>query len=80
MNTELQKARQHYDTLPPHVKVRATAKHLLSAIQIAERTSDALCQSVEILEKEFDYRPDDEHGTGWADIKALARVSKPEGQ
>lgn len=37
MTSELAKLRQHYDTLPPHVKERTTAQSLLRAIQIAEQ-------------------------------------------
>jgi hypothetical protein len=37
MNPIIQTVRAHYDNLLPHVKERATAKHLLAAIQEAER-------------------------------------------
>lgn len=37
MNPELQKLREHWETLPPHVKSRATAASLIRAIQIAEK-------------------------------------------
>lgn len=29
--------RQHWQQLPPHCKDRATAKHLIAAVEIAER-------------------------------------------
>lgn len=69
MNPELQKARQHYHTLPPHVKDRATAKHLLTAIQIAE-------QALEALRLLHDYQngcPLDKYAKEWNHAMQLAQ-------
>lgn len=34
---KIQQCREHWIQLPPHVKERATAKHLLAALEIADR-------------------------------------------
>lgn len=36
IDIKLDICQKHYDTLPPHVKERPTAKHLLCAIEIAK--------------------------------------------
>lgn len=79
MNTELQKARAHYGTLPSHVRERATAKWLIRAIQIAE-----ICEKdIRLLEHALRCANNSFVGSpeGQKQIDdALARVSKPEGQ
>ncbi len=40
MNPTLQSARDHYATLPPHIKERPTAKHLIAAIQLCEEQAE----------------------------------------
>lgn len=34
---KIQQCREHWQHLPPHIQERASAKHLLAAVQIAER-------------------------------------------
>ncbi len=81
MNHELAKCRAHYQTLPPHVKDRATAKHLLAAIQIAEKAQQDNERLVEALRKASPNLPPhfgDDTKSAWAVDEALARVSEPE--
>lgn len=42
MTPTIKAAREHYETLPPSVKARLTAKYLLAVIQEAERLSEWL--------------------------------------
>ena len=36
-NIKINLCRQHWQQLPPHCKDRSTAKHLIAAVEIAER-------------------------------------------
>lgn len=36
INIKIQQCREHYNHLAPHVKDRATAKHFLALLEIAE--------------------------------------------
>lgn len=76
MNPTLQQCRQHYDTLPPGVRIRPTAKHLLMAIQIAEKLNEVIVFSQNYLNT----KPLDRSYEADALRQALARVIKTEGK
>ncbi len=83
MNTEIQKCRAHYETLPPHVKDRTTGKMLLAVIQIAEKAQQDNTRLVEALRKASPNLPPhfgDDTKSAWAVDEALARVEEKEGQ
>ncbi len=48
MNPTLQQCREYYNRLPQHFHTRATVKHMLAAIEIAEQLQDALAISREL--------------------------------
>ncbi len=49
MNPDLEKCRQHYTHLSPHIKERATAQFLFKAIEIAEKLDSQLINCVAAL-------------------------------